>query len=118
MREQILDTALTLAESTSWEQLSLQQIAAALGISLANIYGHYRSKDDLVDAWFDRADSAMLSALITADLPPASRIEQALSALFVAVFIYWLNDSSAAQKRSLAILKHKLQLSDLLKLWH
>uniref|UniRef100_A0A486XTJ4 Uncharacterized protein n=1 Tax=Rheinheimera sp. BAL341 TaxID=1708203 RepID=A0A486XTJ4_9GAMM len=99
MREQILDTALTLAESNSWEQPSLQQIATAPGISLTV-------------QWLREA--ARLNA------SGAARIGQelALSALFVAVFIYWLNDSSAAQKRSLAILKHKLQLSDLLKLWH
>ncbi|GAB58063.1 TetR/AcrR family transcriptional regulator [Rheinheimera nanhaiensis] len=182
MRDDILATALTLADHSSWEQLGLQQIAAALGISLADIYPHYRSKDELVDAWFDRADKAMLSALITPELPPASRIEQALScwlselspyhkvtgqmllyklepghihlqvagvlrisrtvqwlreaarlqargiarigqeialsSVFVAVFIYWLNDNSQAQQRSLALLKHKLQLGNRFGLWH
>lgn len=181
MRDDILATALTLAEQSSWEQLSLQQIAAALGISLADIYQHYRSKDELVDAWFDQADKAMLSAVITPELPASSRIEQALScwlnalapyhkvtgqmllyklepghihlqlagvlrisrtvqwlreaaqltasgiarigqeialsSVFVAVVVYWLNDNSQAQQRSLTLLKHKLQLGDKLGLW-
>ena len=48
-----------------------------------------------------------------------SRIGQelALSSLFVAVFIYWLNDSSPAQQHSLALLQRKLQCTDKLKLW-
>lgn len=181
MREQILDAALTLAESSHWESLSLHQVAAALGISLADIYPHYRTKDELVDAWFDRADKAMLGVALTAALPAAQRIEQAikhwlgalapyhkltgqmllyklepghihlqlagilrlsrtvqwlreaaqlqasgaarigqelaLSALFIAVFIYWLNDRSVAQQHSLALLQRKLRCTDKLKLW-
>ncbi|MDP2713748.1 TetR/AcrR family transcriptional regulator [Rheinheimera sp.] len=181
MRQQILDTALQLAAKTGWEQLTLQQIATALHISLADIYRHYRQKDDLVDAWFDRADLALLSAQISKELPATTRLQQAiqhwlaalapyhkltgqmllyklepghihlqldgilrisrtvqwlreaagltasgtarigqelaLSSLFVAVFIYWLNDSSAGQQRSLKILQRKLQWGDAVRLW-
>jgi ubiquinone biosynthesis protein COQ9 len=181
MRKQILDTALAIANKQGWEQLTLQQIATTMGIGVADIYQHYRTKDDLVDAWFDRADVAMLSAQITAELPAAARLQQAiqhwlaalspyhkltgqmllyklepghihlqlggilrisrtvqwlreaasltasgatrvgqelaLSSLFVAVFIYWLNDSSAAQQRSLALLSRMLQQGHNLALW-
>jgi len=181
MRQQILDTALQLAAKTDWEQLTLQQIAIAMKIHLADIYQHYRTKDDLVDAWFDRADVAMLSAQITAELPAAVRLQQALqqwlaalspyhkltgqmllyklepshihlqlggilrisrtvqwlreaagltasgaarvgqelalSSLFVAVFIYWLNDCSPGQQRSLNLLQRKLQWGDTMRLW-
>jgi ubiquinone biosynthesis protein COQ9 len=182
MRQQILDTALQLAAKTGWEQLTLQQIAAALHISLADIYCHYRTKDELADAWFDRADLALLSARISTELPASARLQQAiqhwlaalapchkltgqmllyklepghihlqaagvlrisrtvqwlreaaalraggvarigqelaLSSLFVAVFIYWLNDSSAGQQRSLRVLQRKLQWGDAVQLWH
>lgn len=182
MHLQILEVALRLADTDSWEKLTLQHVATELGISLADIYGCYRSKDDLVDAWFDTADSAMLTATLTAELPAANRIEQAinawlralapyrkvtgqmllyklepghihlqfaallrisrtvqwlreaakltasglprigqelaLSSLFVAVFVYWLNDNSAAQQRSLALLQRKLHCADKLKLWY
>ncbi|MGP9800591.1 TetR family transcriptional regulator [Rheinheimera sp. NSM] len=182
MQQQILDTALQLAAKTGWEQLTLQQIAAALHISLADIYRHYRQKDDLVDAWFDRADLALLSTQISKELPASARLQQAiqqwlaalapyhkltgqmllyklepghihlqlggilrisrtvqwlreaaglnaggaarigqelaLSSLFVAVFIYWLNDSSPGQQRSLKVLQHKLQWGNTLRLWH
>ncbi|KUM55010.1 TetR/AcrR family transcriptional regulator [Rheinheimera sp. EpRS3] len=181
MQQQILDTALQLAAKTGWEQLTLQQIAIAMQIRLADIYQHYRTKDDLVDAWFDRADVAMLSAQIATELPAATRLQQAiqywlaplsphhkvtgqmllyklepghihlqlggilrisrtvqwlreasgltasgvarvgqelaLSSLFVAVFIYWLNDSSPGQQRSLNILQRKLQWGNAVRLW-
>lgn len=182
MRQQILNTALQLAADSGWEQLTLQQIAATLHISLADIYQHYQSKDELVDAWFNRADMALLSARISNQLPASIRLQQAiqhwlaalspchnvtgqmllyklepghihlqlagmlrisrtvqwlreaaalqasgmarigqelaLSSLFVAVFIYWLNDSSPGQQRSLKLLQHKLQWGNTLQLWH
>ncbi|MGZ8163592.1 MAG: hypothetical protein ACXWTT_12075 [Methylobacter sp.] len=58
---QILDTALSLAESSSWEKIHLYMIAQALEISLDQIRQNYPQKDDLVEAWFDRADSAVLN---------------------------------------------------------
>ncbi|WP_445768743.1 TetR family transcriptional regulator [Rheinheimera sp.] len=182
MQQQILDKALQLAAKTNWEQLTLQQVALAMQISLADIYHHFQTKDQLVDAWFDRADIAMLSAQISAELPAKERLQQAiqhwlaalapyhklsgqmllyklepghihlqlggvlrisrtvqwlreaagltasgvarigqelaLTSLFVAVFIYWLNDNSPAQQRSLTLLQRKLQCADALHLWH
>lgn len=59
-REQIVDAALRLAAQHSWESLRLHQLAAELGISLNDIRAHFREKEDIVDAWFDRADRAML----------------------------------------------------------
>ena len=181
MQQQILDIALQLADNSSWEQLTLQQVASALQISLADIYRHYRQKDDLVDAWFDRADLVLLSARISNALPASVRLQQAiqywlaslapyhkltgqmllyklepghihlqlagilrisrtvqwlreaasleatglsrigqelaLSSLFVAVFIYWLNDNSPAQQRSKQLLQHKLLYGDAVQLW-
>jgi AcrR family transcriptional regulator len=56
----ILDTAIALAEERSWESIRLHEVAAAAGISLDDIRRHFREKDELIDAWFDRADAAML----------------------------------------------------------
>ena len=61
LADQILDTALSLAESSSWEQIHLYMIAQELEISLDQIRQNYPQKDDLAEAWFDRADSAVLS---------------------------------------------------------
>lgn len=58
--DEILDTALRLAGASSWEVMRLHDVAAELGVTLDDIRTHFREKEDLVDAWFDRADAAML----------------------------------------------------------
>lgn len=62
IRDRILDTALALAGQTSWENLRLFQVAEALGIDLDQVRQEFREKEDLIDAWFDRADAALLQA--------------------------------------------------------
>jgi AcrR family transcriptional regulator len=61
LADRIVDTALSLAARRSWEQLRLHDVAAELGIGLNDIRAHFREKEDIVDAWFDRADAAMLA---------------------------------------------------------
>jgi ubiquinone biosynthesis protein COQ9 len=60
--DRIVDTALALAEQRSWEAMRLYDVAVAVGITLDDIRHDFREKEDLVDAWFDRADQAMLKA--------------------------------------------------------
>lgn len=62
LREAVVDTAVTIAERSSWEAVRLFDVAAELGTSLDDIRAYFREKEDLVDAWFDRADSQMLKA--------------------------------------------------------
>jgi AcrR family transcriptional regulator len=62
LRNTILDTAMQLAETISWESLHLHDIAAELNISLEQIRQCYPQKDDLVEAWYDRADARALQA--------------------------------------------------------
>lgn len=59
-RERIVDAALALAAERGWEALRLHDLAVTLGIGLDDIRRHFREKDELIDAWFDRADAAML----------------------------------------------------------
>lgn len=80
---QILDSALKLADACGWERLRLFDVAADLGTGLDSIASHYREKDQLVEAWFDRADRAMLARAKAADLlplTPAKRLEELLLA--------------------------------------
>ena len=75
----ILDTALGLAETRGWERLQLFDVADALGIGLDVVARHYPDKDALVDAWFSRADQAMLARARDEDLAgllPAERLEE------------------------------------------
>jgi len=60
LEQAIVDTALSLAEDKDWESVRLYRIAAELNISLDKIRLHFREKEDIIDAWFDRADQAML----------------------------------------------------------
>ncbi len=60
LKQAIVDTALSLAEEKEWESVRLHQVAEVLNISLGEIRLHFREKEDIIDAWFDRADQAML----------------------------------------------------------
>jgi ubiquinone biosynthesis protein COQ9 len=60
MRERIVDAAIALGEQASWEAVRLHDVADALGITLDEIRRYFREKEDVVEAWFDRADAAML----------------------------------------------------------
>lgn len=60
--QDILDQALSQGSRVGWERLTLNSIAESLDVPLSDIYQHFSQKDDLVEAWFDRADRALLSA--------------------------------------------------------
>lgn len=57
----ILEKAIELAQQSSWESFSLSELASVLDCSLSEINQFYRSKDDMAEALFNRADDAMLS---------------------------------------------------------
>jgi AcrR family transcriptional regulator len=61
-RDRIVDCAVELAERASWEAVRLHEVAARLNISLDDIRAHFREKEEIGDAFFDRADQAMLAA--------------------------------------------------------
>lgn len=67
LRDKIVDTAIALAERDCWEAVRLHDVAAELGITLDDIRRYFREKEDVVDAWFDRADAAMLREAESAD---------------------------------------------------
>jgi ubiquinone biosynthesis protein COQ9 len=62
LRERIVDAAVALAEQRSWEEVRLFDVAQSLGVGLDDVRQHYREKEDVIEAWFDRADSAVLKA--------------------------------------------------------
>ncbi|WP_375740744.1 TetR/AcrR family transcriptional regulator [Pseudomonas boanensis] len=81
--QQILDSALHLADTCGWERLHLFDVANDLGVGLDAIAKHFAQKDDLVEAWFDRADKALLvrgEASDLAALSPEKRLEELLIA--------------------------------------
>lgn len=87
-RDAIVDAALARAEETSWEALRLYDVASALGVTLNDVRVHFREKEEIVDAWFDRADGAMLAhaaGAAAAGLVPRERLERAMLAWFDAL---------------------------------
>ncbi|MDH4870863.1 TetR/AcrR family transcriptional regulator [Pseudomonas sp. BN515] len=102
--QQILDCALSLADNCGWEQLHLFEVANQLGVGLDAIAKHFRQKDDLVEAWFDRADLALLERGKGGDLT-ALNAEKRLEELLMA----WL--SALAPHRSVTgqMLLYKLE---------
>jgi ubiquinone biosynthesis protein COQ9 len=100
----ILDTALQLADNRSWEALRLHDIASELGISLAQIQQHYQQKDDLVEAWYDRADANMLKASEDSEfstLDKATRLHR--------LIMTWLDTLATHKTVSRDMLLYKLE---------
>jgi ubiquinone biosynthesis protein COQ9 len=61
-RDKLIDAALDIAGRQSWESLRLHDVAAELKLELNDVRAWFREKEDITDAWFDRADAAMLQA--------------------------------------------------------
>ena len=102
--QQIIDKALELAEASSWESVRLHDVAREMGISLNQIREHYRQKDDLVEAWFDRADAAMLEDAMSTEylqLSVRDRIHRSI--------MCWLNSMSSYRQITGEMLLYKLE---------
>ncbi len=102
LASRILDAALALGERTSWEAVTLAETAHALDVGLDDLRRHFPQKDDLVEAWFDRADAAMLSAAEpTSDRPPAEGVHSAI--------MCWLGALAAHRRVTGEMLLYKLE---------
>jgi AcrR family transcriptional regulator len=89
--DQIVDTAVELGERNSWEAVRLNDVAALLGITLDEVRVHFREKEDIVDAWFERADAAMLKAAQGSDFPylnPRQRLHRLIMTWLGALYPY------------------------------
>lgn len=101
--DEILDAALTLGDVNGWEYLTLSQIVRFLKVSLADIHCHFKQKDELVDAWFDRADATML-----ARFPEQGASMSRTQRLNLAIQV-WLDTLSAHHKLTGEMLLYKLE---------
>ncbi|MGC1952030.1 MAG: TetR/AcrR family transcriptional regulator [Gammaproteobacteria bacterium] len=104
LAQQILDKALELAETGSWETLHLYEVAAALNITLDQIREHYRQKDDLVETWFDRADTAMLNDAASHEFAQLSSRERIHRAIMT-----WLQALAQHRRITGEMLRYKLE---------
>jgi ubiquinone biosynthesis protein COQ9 len=78
----IVAAALDEAAQSGWAGLRLNRVAARLGLTLPEIYVHFRDAEAIADAWLATGDRAMLAlggrGYLT--LAPAARIERAILA--------------------------------------
>lgn len=87
-RDAIIDAALLRAEQTSWEAVRLHDVASVLAVPLTEVHAHFREKEEIVEAWFDRADNIMLQQAAKEEfrgLPTRQRLEQVMMAWFDAL---------------------------------
>ncbi len=103
--EKILDTALEQAESSSWELVNLHTVAKTLDISLHEIKKFYPQKDDLVEAWFDRADKSVLSEKISEDFAALAAHERVHK-----VMMLWFLSMHKHRRVTRQMLYYKLEL--------
>lgn len=107
-RARILNAALELGEQHGWDALHLHQIAQVLGITLADIRTRFEHKDAIAEAWFDRADEALLEVPQSPDwlqLSPRERLHKAIFA--------WLDALAPNRQLTAAMLRYKFQLDHL-----
>ncbi len=104
LANKIVDSALELAEQGSWEAVRLHDIAVALGIGLNDIRRHFREKEEIAEAWFDRADRAMLDAAKASDFATLNT-RQRLQRLILA----WLGALNAHKRVTREMIYNKLE---------
>ncbi|MEX2496214.1 MAG: TetR/AcrR family transcriptional regulator [Woeseia sp.] len=103
-RDQLVDAALDLAERDGWESVRLHQVAAACASGLDDLRAHFREKDEIIDAWLDRADAAMLQHFDAGGvegLLPRERIRR--------LILVWLESLAAHRRVTREMIGHKLE---------
>jgi len=100
----IIDKALELAQQSSWETFSLHQLAISLDCSMVDIRHHCRSKEELADALFDRADEAMLKITSQQDFQALSSDQRLLECI-----MSWFESMLAYKSIVRQILAYKLE---------
>ena len=104
-QDDVLDAALALGDVCGWEKLTLHAIAQQLETSLADIKQHFAQKDDLVDAWLDRADALALAqfplTMAQGHISTTVRLKMVIQA--------WLDALSAHHKLTGEMLLYKLE---------
>ncbi|MEE2000164.1 TetR/AcrR family transcriptional regulator [Alkalimonas sp. MEB108] len=103
-RQTILQQAMFLAEHSDWESIRLRDVATGMNIPLLEIHQHFSQKDDLVDAWFDLADQAMLACQQQPDFEHNSAQDKLLTAM-----MQWLNAMASHRKVTRQMLYYKLE---------
>jgi AcrR family transcriptional regulator len=87
-RSRILEAALSVFRERGFEKATMREIAAAAGVAVGAAYYYFDSKDALVLAFYERAQSTM-HAETEAELDKAKTLEARLHAIISAKFAYF-----------------------------
>ena len=79
-REVLLDAAAEMVAAGDVDEVSMDSVADAAGVSRALVYKHFANRRELIGALYER-ESARLHARLAADVEAADGFEQTLRAL-------------------------------------
>ena len=103
-RNAIVDAAVELAKEASWEEVRLYDIAERLDVPLTAVQAHFREKEEIAEAWFDRPDHA----LVAAASDPAVQALPATEKLHCLIMT-WLDAQADHQRVVREMIKGKLE---------
>lgn len=66
IHQQIIDAAMDLAAERGWQAVTLADIALRTGLPLAEVYHHFRSRNDILRGFMDMIDERMMSGNVEA----------------------------------------------------
>lgn len=105
-RRDPVDVLLDLVAEQGWRRVTLAEVAAASGLSLAALYQQYPSKTAMLTAYAHRVDAAMLGALDQATPQMAENPDLAKDRLFEAIMSRL--DALGAHKAAIRVLMREL----------
>jgi len=100
----IFDKAVELGHQSSWDGFSLSHLASELNCSLNAINVHFRSKDDIAEMLFDKADQVMLANACQENFNLLSSDDRLLECI-----LCWFDSLSVNKKLVQDILLYKLE---------
>src|ERR1700760_2166006 len=84
-REQLLDAGVSLFAERSWEEVSIEEIAAAGSVSRGLLYHYFAGKREYYVACIEHAVERLLALEPDASLPPWQRFQAGLQRFFESI---------------------------------
>ncbi|MEO0030822.1 MAG: hypothetical protein RIS94_580 [Pseudomonadota bacterium] len=99
-QERLVGIACAIIEERGAQALTMQELASRAGMSTANIYRFFESKDALAEAiaerWF-RPKVAIMEEVVASDLPPRRKMYEFFARRFAMIREGWRADPVAHQ---------------------
>jgi AcrR family transcriptional regulator len=97
-RENLVDAVMAMIEERGNAALTVSEIAACAGMSPANLYRYFDSREAVIEAvaerWF-RPKVAIMEAVVASELPPRRKMFEFYARRFTHVRAMWERDSVA-----------------------